>query len=168
MAQQTATQLRAEDEEMATTKVNMGMCVFLMFTLPYLFCENVTFFLAQLVPFFFVTLDKATAILKVVEVKAAVTKCKTEKSMFMPDGITPIKGNESPNTQTTDPRLPKCFGKGPTCMEDGGNPRKVIQLSASAEQEFNYQKFGQGKKLSLVPGGGLQLETNAQTKLGTF
>jgi len=135
MAQQTATQLRAEEEEMATSKVNM---------------------------------DKATAILKVMEVKEAVTKCKTEKSMFMPDGITPIKGNESPNTQTTDPRLPKCFGKGPTCMEGGGNPKRIIQLSASAEQELDLQKFGQGKVLSLVPGGGLQSETNAQTKLGTF
>ena len=53
MAQQTATQLRAEEEEMATSKVNMGMCVFLMFTLPQLSCVYVTFFLAQLVLLFY-------------------------------------------------------------------------------------------------------------------
>lgn len=115
-----------------------------------------------------IAFNKAVNILKAVEVKQAITQCKTEKSMFMPDGVTPIKGNESPNTQVTDPRLPKCFGKGALCLEPGAvNSRARPQLSASAEQEAALNKFGSGKVLSTSPDGVSLVSSGTQTSLGT-
>jgi hypothetical protein len=112
-------------------------------------------------------LEKATAILKVVEVKAAIEKCKEFKSMYMPDGVTPIPGNESPNTQITDPRLPKCFGKGPLCLEPGMVSSRVVQqISASQEQETALTMFGSGKVLSASSGA--TSSDTSQSTLGTF
>jgi hypothetical protein len=113
-------------------------------------------------------LEKAAAILKVIEVKAAIDKCKEFKSMFMPDGVTPIPGNESPNTQITDPRLPKCFGKGALCLEPGMVSSKVVQqISASQEQETALTMFGAGKVLSTASGSTTSSDTS-QSTLGTF
>jgi hypothetical protein len=113
-------------------------------------------------------LEKAAAILKVIEVKAAIDKCKEFKSMYMPDGVTPIPGNESPNTQITDPRLPKCFGKGALCLEPGMVSSKVVQqISASQEQETALTMFGAGKVLSTASGSTTSSDTS-QSTLGTF
>jgi hypothetical protein len=113
-------------------------------------------------------LEKATAILKVVEVKAAIDKCKENKSMYMPDGVTPIPGNESPNTQVTDPRLPKCFGKGPLCLEPGMvSSRQAPQQSATQDQELSLLKFGAGKVLSTTSSGATGT-SSTQSNLGTF
>lgn len=113
-------------------------------------------------------LEKAAAILKVAEVKAAIAKCVEFKSMYMPDGVTPIPGNESPNTQITDPRLPKCFGKGPLCLEPGMvSTRQVQQVTASQEQESALNKFGAGKVLSTSSSGDTS-STTSQSNLGTF
>jgi hypothetical protein len=114
-------------------------------------------------------LEKAAAILKVVEVKAAIEKCKEFKSMYMPDGVTPIPGNESPNTQVTDPRLPKCFGKGALCLEPGMVSSKVVQqISASQEQETALNMFGAGKVLSTTASASTTSSTTSQSTLGTF
>mmetsp|Transcript_45118 Transcript_45118/g.66389 ORF Transcript_45118/g.66389 Transcript_45118/m.66389 type:complete len:1378 (-) Transcript_45118:165-4298(-) len=44
------------------------------------------------------------------EYHQAASAMRDRRSKYLPDGKTPIKGNEAPQTQPIDPRVPKCFG----------------------------------------------------------
>jgi len=84
-------------------------------------------------------MDTKMETLRSVEYHAANNAMRERRSKYLPDGKTPIKGNEAPQTQAIDPRVPLCFAK-PMCkiahvkqMED------LAEVTGSGENQM-YKK----------------------------